>query len=556
MRALVRASVRAGLFIAISTGKAHAQPISDAELTRRQAQQQEQARKSADDAPDVFTPAPAVVPRATQMPPESPCFTIDQVEWRGAERLPWIITEQRTVIGRCIGVEGLRAFQDHLTQRLITKGYITSRVLFPEQNLASGRLTVHVIAGTVGEIREQGGAIGMHRMALPGAKGAMLNQRDLDQALENIRRLGGQQAVAFDLMPGADPGQTDILIHHPEASRWRGLLTLDDSGADSTGRMQIGGVLSIDSPLHLYDALTVMFNSNANVGDNKKGTRSAAIDWNMPFGYASVLLGASHSRYRQTVAGFGHDIVYSGRSHAGHIGAGYVAYRTPSARGTFRFTLSRKISRSFIDDVEIDVQFRDVVGYDAGFTHRQYFGAATLDLGAGIRGSLPARSRAPGLIIGTPNWDGRYRIITAQAGLTAPWKLAGQHFRYHGSLRLQHAATLLPAMEYFSIGNRYSVRGFDGASSLAAEHGWSLRNDFTWLIGGHTHQLFLGLDAGAVSGPNADTLLGKSLAGIVLGARGDINRFSYELTIGRPLHKPAGFHAKQPAVTVALSAAF
>ena len=33
--------------------------------------------------------------------------------------------------------------------------------------------------------------------------------------------------------------------------------------------------------------------------------------------------------------------------------------------------------------------------------------------------------------------------------------------------------------DYFTIGNRYAVRGFDGQMTLAAEDGWSLRNDLS-----------------------------------------------------------------------------
>ncbi|HEX7634907.1 MAG TPA: ShlB/FhaC/HecB family hemolysin secretion/activation protein [Noviherbaspirillum sp.] len=556
MPVLFKKSIIAAVIVAFWASDALAQPISDAELTRRQAQQQEQAQSKAANVADIFTRTAEKGGHAFVLPEEAPCFTIREIEWRGTQALAWIEAEGAVIAGKCVGAKGLRAFQDHLTRKFIERGYITSRVVVPEQNLAAGRLALQVVPGVIGKIRDQGEPVGMQRMVLPQGEGELLNQRDLDQALENIRRLAAQQEVAFDLTPGAQPGETDIVIKHPAAKRWRALFTLDDSGAESTGKYQVGAVLTVDSPLHLYDALTVTLNRNANFQNAKLGTHSSSLNWSVPFGYWSMLLAANESTYKQTVAGFSGDIVYGGHSYGMEAGLGYTLYRTSSAKGGILLKLNRKVSRSTIDDTEIDVQYRNVVGYDTSYTHRQYLGNSTLDLALGVRGSLPNQSGAPGLIVGAPDWDGRYQIRTANLSLSVPFELAGQNFRYQTSLRTQHATTLLPVFEFFSIGNRYTVRGFDGASTLAAENGWLLRNDFVWLPGRSSHELFLALDTGHVSGPTASTLLGTSLTGMALGLRGRTGSINYEITIGRPLGKPDGFTTKQPTMTASLGAEF
>jgi hemolysin activation/secretion protein len=450
----------------------------------------------------------------------------------------------------------VRAFQDFLMGRLVDRGHITSRVLIPRQNLAAGRLVVQVIAGRVGAIRDQGEPPGLTALVMPIREGDVLDQRDLDQALENIRRLATQYNVEFDLVPGAEPGETDIVIKHPDEKKWRALLTLDDAGTDSTGKFQLGGIVTLDSPLRLYDALTVTLNRNANFSNQTLGSSSASISWSVPFGYWSLLVGANRSSYKQTVAGFSGDIVYRGNSHGFEAGIGYVPYRVSAAKGMFQFKLNRKVSRSHIDDAEIDVQYRNVTGYDVSFAHRHYLGNSTVDLNLGLKGSLPSHSQAPGLIVGAPDWNGRYQIRTALASISYPFRIGGQQFRYQGSVRIQRAATLLPAFEYFSIGNRYSVRGFDGESTLAAEDGTLLRNDFVWLVGRSGHELFMALDTARLGGPHVATLLGDALTGVAFGARGRFNRFTYEFTLGHPLKKPQRFNAKPVAVTLALAAEF
>ncbi len=556
MSVSLQKSIWLAFFIVVFASDAIAQPVSDAELTRRQAQQQEEVKSRASNSPDVFTQAGSGGRSSFSLPMEAPCFVIREIEWRDVGELAWIEPEENVLLHRCVGAKGLRAFQNHLMRLMINKGYITSRILIPEQNLASGRLVLQAIPGRFGTIREQGPVPGLNAMAFPVNHGDVLNQRDLDQALENIRRIEGQQDVGFDLVPGAHPGDTDLVIKHPAGKSWHGLLTVDESGANSTGKYQLGGVLTLDSPLRLYDVLTVALTTNANYGNRSLGTKTASVNWSVPIGYWSLLLGTYASRYKQTVAGFSGDIVYGGRSYGAEAGVAWVPYRTSNAKDTVQLKLTRKVSRSEIDDTEIDVQYRNVVGYEGSFSHRQYFGRAVLDFSVGLKGSLPNHSEAPGLIVGTPDWDGRYHIQSASANLSLPFSIAHHPLRYQGSWRLQHADTLLPQFEFFSIGSRYSVRGFDGASSLSAEDGWLVRNDFVWPLGQSAHEIYFGLDIGHVGGPSAVTLLGQSLAGSVLGIRGRGSRFFYDFTIGCPLKKPAQFATQHLTVTASVGTAF
>ncbi|MCY1377620.1 hemolysin secretion/activation protein ShlB/FhaC/HecB [compost metagenome] len=90
------------------------------------------------------------------------------------------------------------------------------------------------------------------------------------------------------------------------------------------------------------------------------------------------------------------------------------------------------------------------------------------------------------------------------------------------------------------------MRGFDGQMTLAAEDGWTLRNDLSLnldaLAGVPGQQLYGGLDVGRVGGPSAAFLSGRTLVGAVAGLRGRISmpyvNASYDLSAGWPLKKP------------------
>ena len=100
-------------------------------------------------------------------------------------------------------------------------------------------------------------------------------------------------------------------------------------------------------------------------------------------------------------------------------------------------------------------------------------------------------------------------------------------------------------MDQFAIGNRYSVRGFDGDSVLLAESGTTLRNTFSLPLGsvaGIDSVAYLGIDIGRVWGASAVLLPGQKLAGAALGMRAQWRQLQLDVALGTPLYKPDGFH--------------
>ena len=222
-----------------------------------------------------------------------------------------------------------------------------------------------------------------------------------------------------------------------------------------------------------------------------------------------------------------------------------VPYRSTAYKGNVSFTLLRKRIESTLNDVPIDVQRRDVTGYEISYGHRQYVGQTVLGVGGGVRGTLPQYSDQPGYVYGDSDWSGHSTIFTGNVGIYIPFKVADESFTYQGNWQIQHAKTTIVPADYFTIGNRYAVRGFDGQMTLAAEDGWTFRNDLSLnlerLTGAPGQQLYTGMDVGRVGGPSAASLSGRTLVGAVAGVRGRfpmpyINA-SYDLSVGWPLKK-------------------
>ncbi|MDK6203781.1 ShlB/FhaC/HecB family hemolysin secretion/activation protein, partial [Oligella urethralis] len=77
-----------------------------------------------------------------------------------------------------------------------------------------------------------------------------------------------------------------------------------------------------------------------------------------------------------------------------------------------------------------------------------------------------------------------------------------------------------------------------------------------------SHQLYVGLDVGRVSGPSADLLVGQTLAGGAVGLRGQLDmggrwgQWYYDLFVGTPLKKPTAFKTKNTVIGFTVNYSF
>ena len=197
-----------------------------------------------------------------------------------------------------------------------------------------------------------------------------------------------------------------------------------------------------------------------------------------------------------------------------------------------------------------------MAGWEAGLNHREFFAATTLDLNASYRRGTGAHAAlaAPEEAVG--EGTSRTAIITASAQLHVPFALYDQPLFYAGTLRAQWNRTPLVPQDRFSIGGRYTVRGFDGENILSAERGWTFRNELGLNLGASGQQLYTGVDAGRVSGPSSDYLVGKFLVGAVVGMRGGYQWLSYDWSWGTPLQKPNRLDTASLTSAFTVSASF
>lgn len=473
---------------------------------------------------------------------EKPCFMIHSLmlKGNGAARFQWALKAAELAKGRCLGAQGISLTINKVQNRILEKGFVTTRVMAQEQDLTKGVLTLTLQPGRIDRIAFEQPVSWRARLwnALPASSGDILNLRDIEQGLENFKRV---PSVAADIKiePGQREATSDLVVAWQESRPVRLNLGLDDSGAKSTGKYQGAATLSIDAPFAQNDLFYLNLGKDL-LQPGPFASRSHTLNYSIPAGY--WLLSASYNayRYQQNIANANDILTYSGKSENAQLALSRLLFRNQAHKTTFHFRLWQRHSTNAIDGINIDQQQRRTAGWELGLSQRSYFGNATADAnlnwrrGTGLFNARPAPEERFG------GGSARASIFTSDLSLNLPLSSA---WRYHTSLRGQWSGQALTPQDRLSIAGRYTVRGFDGEQMLSGEKGAVWRNELAWNLRSSGHELYWGMDYGSVAGPGARYLAGRQLAGSALGVRGTLwNRVSYDLFAALPLIKPDSFH--------------
>ncbi|WP_165007838.1 ShlB/FhaC/HecB family hemolysin secretion/activation protein [Neisseria yangbaofengii] len=552
------------------------------EQARQEQQRLRQLEQQMQSAPDVRLDRTAEAVSSLLLPQnETPCFPVQEITLIGDSAAKFQFALNKAIKqsgfqpGMCLGAQGINHIMTLAQNAVIDRGYTTTRILAAPQDLNSGKLELTVFPGRIGQIRfdeshaaeTHVGRITAFQNEFPADSDGLLNLRDLEQGLENLKRVPTAEAD-IQIMPSEKADVSDVVVQWRQRTLpYRLTLGFDNSGSKATGRYQGNMTFSADNPLGLSDLFYASYNRDLGTRSAdtdsdghtvKGGTNGYAFHYSVPFGKWLWSWNHSYYRYHQAVAGDSEVYDYNGKSWNSDVGVSRLLYRDARRKTHAAFKLWQRETHSFINDAEIEVQRRRTAGWSANLSHKEYIGQATLNLGLGYKrgtgrnNSLSAPEEAFG------EGTSRMKILTADTGVNVPFKIGQQNFAFDSNFHAQWNKTPLTPQDKLAIGSRYTVRGFDGETTLSAERGWYWRNDLSWQY--HpSHQLYAGLDAGRVSGPSAQYLLGQSLSGAALGVRGQSKVggiLSYDFFAAKPLHKPDRFQTANTTFGLNLNYSF
>ena len=449
-----------------------------------------------------------------------------------------------------VTVSDITNIRNAFQRKLLDKGFVTSQVYIPEQNLNDGILQLMVIPGRVEDIRySESSAHGPWRTALVVRPGDILNIRDIEQGLEQMKRVSSQ-SVIMKLLPGKAIGTSAIELSIKQEKPVHGSISIDNSGLESTGVYQGSFTSSFDQVFRANDTFTMSLSGDLSGSGSIKGTRAASLNYVIPHGKDTFSLSFSKSRYYQTIQSNPYDFTYSGKSTTMKAKWNHVWSRTQREKRAFDISISTRHNHRFVNDMEIPVPALRTTSMEFGVSNRKYIGNATLysrlgfQWGIGAFGAQPEHTAS--VAMGGPT--SRYHMWLADVDYRKPFVMGHRPASFTSSFHGQwvQGGKRVYSVDTINIGNRYSVYGFDGEYTLMGDSGWYLRNEVASVIPHLNTEVYLGLDVGAVYGKNAETLVGKAIAGAAIGIRGNYaSGLLFDAFISTPLYKPQGYHTKK-----------
>ncbi|NTG78183.1 ShlB/FhaC/HecB family hemolysin secretion/activation protein, partial [Agrobacterium rhizogenes] len=483
---VLTASALLAVIFAISP--AAAQTPND-DFARRQAQEAEQQRL---ETLGRMTPKPAQTeaqqPAASGGQKAGPCFAITHVEVEGVKQFSATAIDTVTApyANRCVGVGEINSLLRDLTHLYLNKGFVTSRVYVPAQDIAGTKvLRLVAVEGTLSDIYINGKPApgsGMLATAFPGMKGHITNLRDIEQGLDQINRLSSNNAKTA-MLPGKTDGTSILNIENKPDHPWHLSFGNSNLGQEQTGYSKSSASVGYDNLFGINDQWNFSYEHSGpdypwrNDGVGKSNSYSGNVS--VPYGYWTLSLNGSWYGYDSSVPGNFGTLQTSGDSKQVGIGADRVIFRDKDSITTLNTGLTYKETNNFLLGSKIEVGSRKYTAGDLGISHsrRMLGGLWVFDLSYS-QGLNLFDAVAPG-DAGAGDADPRFSKFSGTITVTRPFEVSEQRFELNSIVTGQYSPDNLFGAEQISLGGYSSVRG-TRETMLYGNNGFFVRNDLVW----------------------------------------------------------------------------
>ncbi|PLX90862.1 MAG: hypothetical protein C0614_00175 [Desulfuromonas sp.] len=146
-------------------------------------------------------------------------------------------------VGRQVSFEDLEQMRHELTLRLIDKGYVSSGVILPDQEVKDGVLILRVVAGELRQVEIEGNehfsTSWLESRLRRGGDGA-LNVNTLQQNLQQLQFDRSVRRINAELKAGTAPGESVLYARIEEKSPFWARVSLANDASPSTGSYRGG----------------------------------------------------------------------------------------------------------------------------------------------------------------------------------------------------------------------------------------------------------------------------------------------------------------------------
>ena len=197
--------------LSLSVGTAVAAPAQQEQLDQSRAQEAaRQERLGAERVETIATPPSSNLPAD-----ETVRFPIAKIVLENESgRFYFLRHIARDYEGRELSLKEINEAVGKMNHELMQRGFSTSRVVIPEQNLSEGTLRLVLQIGRIHAVRFAEDSDTLYTYNLfPFREGDVLNVRDIEQGIEQAKRLPSQD-ISVQLLPSDQPQRTDVVLTH------------------------------------------------------------------------------------------------------------------------------------------------------------------------------------------------------------------------------------------------------------------------------------------------------------------------------------------------------
>jgi len=447
--------------------------------------------------------------------------------------------------GTTMGATEISAIIRDLTNHYIGKGFVTTIVTVHPGTLAGGKLTLEVKWGTIKGVTINGqppqGIRDSLRLfsALPFAEGSVLDMENLDQAVDNLLRAGGNDRIR--IVPSVAEGASVLDVIDSGGKPLTFGAGLNNSGRQEEGWHQYSATLGVNNLLGLNDTISTYYaEQDYKDGDNLQ--RIGSVNYSLPLG--NWMLDASWygSRYEKAVGGDFGKYRTDGSSQRYNARLSRLLQRNASGKTSGYIRAGVRDNDNAIEGMELGVSSKQYSEFGAGVTHVGALGGGwvygDVSVSAGVPWFGAAWRDDPHLAA----FDTDYFKVNGMVTWSRPFRIGPVELQYEAGGGFQYSPSTMVNDAQLSLGDEFTVRGFKD-TAFYGDSGAYLSNTVKFpiragVLGGIEVAPFVGYDMGFVNsnleGRAPEYLIGAA-AGLRFASKYVTSSFSY----GWPLKAPS-----------------
>ncbi len=390
-------------------------------------------------------------------------------------------------LNKCLTKNIVKEIKSRIYVKINDKGYITSQVIMPKQNISTGIIKFEIAFGMIGKIRlnEDDFTDEIQKFLVFGnLTGKVLDVKDLNQGLFQINKLPSSNSK-MKIVPSDKDGYSDIIIKNERNFPLRASVTHDNLGNDFTGVKRFTFSSSTDNLLSLSENLNLSFTNNLNDSNSKKEMESANISMAIPFRYYTISYNYSDTDYMGKVTTDNENYTINGYSRRKTISLArsLIHKDLHSLNISSALTMKDTGSQNILNSSSVDSNRKRLAILDLSLSFSRssksfnIFLKPTILQGLSKFGADKDLNDAP-----LDQAKNQFRAYRLYFNINKPVQIGKIRVTFSSEADGQLSEETLHGSEQFSIGGYYSVRGFR-ENYISGDHGYYIRNKINVNLG-------------------------------------------------------------------------